>query len=131
MDNDWKIKMNCNIFSSWNLLRKFLITLYYHHSFVLLLFLVCFFYFLYLFFFFLLFWFFFFWVIHPTREFFTHLKTSPLPIKGCKFYTFARHLWPLSSEGSLACHTYCNTGHPFIMIISGDPWHSHVMQSVW
>ena len=39
--------------------------------------------------------------------------------------TNARHLWPLSSEGSLACHTYCDTWHPFIMVISEDPWHSH------
>ena len=30
--------------------------------------------------------------------------------------TYARHSWPLSSEGSLACHTYCDTGHPFIMV---------------
>ena len=29
--------------------------------------------------------------------------------------TYARYLWPLSSEGSLACYTYCNTGHPFII----------------
>ena len=36
--------------------------------------------------------------------------------------TFARHSWPLSSEGSLECHTYCDTGHPFIMVISEDPW---------
>ena len=35
--------------------------------------------------------------------------------------THAHHLWPLSSEGSLACHTYCNTGHPFKMVISEDP----------
>ena len=40
--------------------------------------------------------------------------------------TYARHLWPLSSEGSLACHTYYDTGHPFIMVISEDPWHSHL-----
>ena len=26
-------------------------------------------------------------------------------------------------EGSLACHTYCDTGHPFIMVISEGPWH--------
>ena len=26
-----------------------------------------------------------------------------------------------SSEGSLACHTNCDTGHPFIMVISEDP----------
>ena len=35
--------------------------------------------------------------------------------------TYARHLEPLSSEGSIACNTYCDTGHPFIMIISEDP----------
>ena len=25
-------------------------------------------------------------VFRPTREFFTHFKTSPLPVKGCKFW---------------------------------------------
>ena len=25
------------------------------------------------------------WVFRPTREFFSHLETSPLPVKGCKF----------------------------------------------
>ena len=66
----------------------------------------------------------------PTREFFTHLETSPLPVKGFKFFTYARHSWPLSSEGSLACHTYCDTVHPFIMVIFEDPWHSHLLSSV-
>ena len=33
---------------------------------------------------------------------------------GLKILTYAWHSWPLSSEGSLACHTYCDTGHPFI-----------------
>ena len=28
------------------------------------------------------------------------------------------HSWPLSSESSLVCHPYCDTGHPFVMIIS-------------
>ena len=32
--------------------------------------------------------------------------------------------------GSLACHVYCGTGHPFIMVISEDPWHSHLLPSV-
>ena len=36
----------------------------------------------------------------------------------------------LGSEGSLACHTYCDTWHPFIMVISGDPWHSRLLLSV-
>ena len=34
------------------------------------------------------------------------------------------------SEGSLECHTYCDTGHPFIMVISEDLWHSHLLPSV-
>ena len=45
--------------------------------------------------------------------------------------TYARHSWPLNSEGSLTCHSYCDTGLPFIMVISEDPWHSHLLQSVW
>ena len=32
--------------------------------------------------------------------------------EGLQILTYARHLWPLSSEASLACHTYCDTGHP-------------------
>ena len=39
-------------------------------------------------------------------------------------HAYAWHSWPLSSEGSLACHNFCDTGHPFIMVISEDPWHS-------
>ena len=34
------------------------------------------------------------WVYCPTREFFTHMETSPLPLKGCTF-------WPLFG-------TYCH-----------------------
>ena len=43
-------------------------------------------------------------VLRHTREFFTHNRSSPLPVKA------------MSSEGSLACHT----GYPFIMVISDD-----------
>ena len=40
-------------------------------------------------------------------------QTSPLPVKGCKFQpTFMLRI--LSSEGSLTCHTYCDSRHPFI-----------------
>ena len=51
--------------------------------------------------------------------------------EGLQILTYARHSWPLSGEGSLACHTYCATGHPFVMVISEDPWHSHLLPSVW
>ena len=47
------------------------------------------------------------------------------------FLTYTRHSRPLSSEGSLACHTYCDTWHPFIMVISEDSWYSHLLPSVW
>ena len=42
------------------------------------------------------------------------------------------HVCPrsLSSEGCLACHTYSDTGHPFIMVISEVPWHSHLLPGV-
>ena len=39
-------------------------------------------------------------------------------------------IWPLSSEGSLALHTYCETGHLLVMVISKDPWHSHSLPIV-
>ena len=68
-------------------------------------------------------------VFRPIREFFTHMETLPLPVKGCKFW-HARHSWPLNSGGSLACHNYCDTGNPFIMAIFEDPWHSHLLPSV-
>ena len=53
--------------------------------------------------------------------------------EGLKMLTYPRHLWLLSSDDSLACHTYvyCDMGHPFIMVISEDPWHSHLLQRVW
>ena len=41
--------------------------------------------------------------------------------KGLQILTYARHLWLFSKQGSLACHIYCDTGHPFIMVISEDP----------
>ena len=41
--------------------------------------------------------------------------------EGLQILTYAR---PLSSKSSLACHTYCDKGHPFIMVISEDLWHS-------
>ena len=45
--------------------------------------------------------------------------------------TFARHSWPLSNEVYLTCHTHCDTVPQFIMVISEDPWHSHLLPSVW
>ena len=47
------------------------------------------------------------------------------------FITNARHSLPLNIKGSLACHTYFDTRHPFIIVISEDPRHSHPLPSVW
>ena len=44
--------------------------------------------------------------------------------------TYARKSWPLSSESYLTCHTCCDTGLSFIMVISEDPWHSHLLPNV-
>ena len=38
--------------------------------------------------------------------------------EGLQILTIARRLRPLSSEGSLVCHTYYDTGHSFILVIS-------------
>ena len=40
--------------------------------------------------------------------------------EGLQILTYTRNLLPSSSGGSLACHTYSDTGHPFIMVISED-----------
>ena len=67
-------------------------------------------------------------VLHSNRKLFTHMETSPLPVKGFKFWQM---ICTHSSEGTLACHNYCDTGHPFIRVISEDSWYSHLLQSVW
>ena len=51
--------------------------------------------------------------------------------EGLQILTYARHSWPLSSKGSLACHTYCDKGHSFRMVISEVPWPSQLLPSVW
>ena len=68
-----------------------------------------------------------------SRIFFTHMKTYDMEtINGeeLQLLTYAWHSWPLSSEGSLACHTCCATDLPFIVVISEGPWHSHLLPSV-
>ena len=41
--------------------------------------------------------------------------------KRLQIFTYARHSWPMGSEGSFACPTYCDTEHPFVIVISEDP----------
>ena len=52
---------------------------------------------------------------------------------GPQILTYTWHSWPLSREGSLACHTYCVTDQPFIIVLSEpeDLYHSHMLLSAW
>ena len=57
----------------------------------------------------------------PTREFFTYLHGDvTMTGEELKILTYARHSWSFSSKGSLACHTYSDKGHPFMIGISED-----------
>ena len=65
-------------------------------------------------------------VFRPTLErIFSLIWRRTITSEGLQILTNARHLWSLSSDCSLACHTYCDTRHPFIMFIFKDLWHSH------
>ena len=71
------------------------------------------------------------WGFTPHSRFFLSFGNVTIASEGLQILTYALHLWHLSSEGSLVCHTYCDSGHPFIMVFSEDPSHSHLMPSVW
>ena len=70
-------------------------------------------------------------------KFFVPLETFLLIWRRHRATYFYVYSWQFSSEGSLTCHTYCDTdiycetGQPFTMIISEDPWHSYLLPSVW
>jgi hypothetical protein len=55
-------------------------------------------------------------VLRPAEEFFTYMETSQLPLKG-QIQAYARHSGPLRREGSLSCHTGCDTGLGFSGLI--------------
>ena len=68
------------------------------------------------------------WILSSHSRFFHSFGDVTITGERLQILTYVLHLWPLSIEGSLACQTYCDTGHPFIhvMVISKDPWHSHL-----
>ena len=53
-------------------------------------------------------------IIRHKVELFVDLR--PTHVEKSRLYNFDRYsaLMATSSEGSFACHTYCDTGHPFI-----------------
>jgi hypothetical protein len=48
-----------------------------------------------------------------TSNFSAIWRLSPLPVTGLQILAYARRSGPLSREGSLSCHTYCDTGPRF------------------
>ena len=69
------------------------------------------------------------WSFSSHSRIFHSFGDSTIAVEGLQIFTYAQHWWPLSSEGSLACHTYCDTGQPFIMVISED--HLYLWPSIW
>ena len=66
------------------------------------------------------------WSLSSHSRIFQSYGDVTIAGEGLQFFTYARHSWPLSSEGSLTCHTYCYTGLSFIMVISDT--HTHVAE---
>ena len=58
-----------------------------------------------------------------TREFLHSYGDIAIANEGLQILANVRHSLPLNREGSLACNTYRDIGHPFIMVISEDPAH--------
>ena len=75
----------------------------------------------------LVFWFFVYLGFFVPLENFSLMFT--ITCEGLQILTYTRHSWPLRSEDPLTCHTYFDTGLPFIIAISEDPWHSHRCQA--
>ena len=48
--------------------------------------------------------------------------------EGLQILPYTWHSWKLSSGGSLTCHTYTDTGQPFIMFISEDITHTYIAE---
>ena len=70
-----------------------------------------------------------FWMFSSHSRIFHLCEDVTITGEGLQILTYARYSWQLSSEGSLTFHTYCNMGHPFIMVISEDPWHHTYFQA--
>ena len=71
------------------------------------------------------------WVFSSHSRIFHSYGNVTICGEGLQILTYARPSWPLRSEGSLACHIFCDTGQLFIMVIAEDPWHySHLLPTI-
>jgi hypothetical protein len=67
----------------------------------------------------------------PAQECFTYMDTSSLPMEGCKILAYAWCIGPLSREGSLSCHTCCDTGPQFFRFHPKDPSIQSLLRHTW
>ena len=77
--------------------------------------------------------FYFFYFLSPLENY-SLIGDVTIANEGLQMLTFALHLLPFSSEGSLVCLTNCDTGNPFIYLlslISPRTHDTHLMPSVW
>ena len=58
-----------------------------------------------------------FWLFLSHSRIFHMYGDVTIAGEGLQIFTYVRQL----IEGSFACHTYCDTGYPFITVISEDP----------
>ena len=68
-------------------------------------------------------------VSRPTWEFFNHIETTLLPVKGRNIYLCSA-LISIEQWRFFSVPTYCDTRHAFIMVITEDPWHLNLLPSV-
>ena len=66
----------------------------------------------------------------PLDNFYNYGDVT-IPGEGLQILTYTWHSWPLSTEDSLACHTYCDRGNPFIMVISEELTQLQLSPNVW
>ena len=69
------------------------------------------------------------WKFRLTWEYFPHLETSPLPLKGFKFWPIVSTHGHWTVRDLFTCHTYCDMSQPIVMAISEDPWQLHLLLS--
>jgi hypothetical protein len=58
------------------------------------------------------------------EQFFSYLATVTITGDGAANLDLCLALTAFSSEGSFTCHTYCDTGPPFLRSYPKDPWFS-------
>ena len=71
------------------------------------------------------------WCFWSHSKMFHSFGNVTIAVEGLQILTYARHLWPLSSEGSLACQHLLWHGASVYNGHFEDPWHSHLMLSAF